>query len=191
MAKDLNNLKVAILVADGFEQKELAEPREALDEAGAQTLIVSPVEAREVQGWDHYDHADKFPVDVKLEDADPDDFDALLLPGGVANPDQLRMNPDAVEFVREFFDAGKPVAVICHGPWTLIEADVVRGRKITSWPSVRTDLINAGANWVDQEVVVDNGLVSSRKPDDIPAFNEKMIEEFAEGQHRGQRAASQ
>jgi len=191
MAKDLNNLKVAILVADGFEQKELVEPREALDEAGAQTLIVSPVEASEVQGWDHYDHADKFPVDVKLEDADPDDFDALLLPGGVANPDQLRMNPDAVEFVREFFDAGKPVAVICHGPWTLIEADVVRGRKITSWPSVRTDLINAGANWVDQEVVVDNGLVSSRKPDDIPAFNEKMIEEFAEGQHRGQRAASQ
>src|SRR3954452_11715645 len=191
MAKDLNNLKVAILVADGFEQKELAEPREALDEAGAQTLIVSPVEASEVQGWDHYDHADKFPVDVKLEDADPDDFDALLLPGGVANPDQLRMNPDAVEFVREFFDAGKPVAVICHGPWTLIEADVVRGRKITSWPSVRTDLINAGANWVDQEVVVDNGLVSRRKPDDIPAFNEKMIEEFAEGQHRGQRAASQ
>ena len=189
MAKDLSNCRVAILVADGFEQVEMTEPRKALDEAGAETKIVSPVQG-EVQGWKHYDHADKFPVDVALENADPDDFDALLLPGGVANPDQLRMNPDAVEFVREFFDAGKPVAVICHGPWTLVEADVVRGRKITSWPSVRTDLINAGANWVDSEVVVDNGLVSSRKPDDIPAFNEKMIEEFAEGQHRGQRAAT-
>ena len=189
MSNELNNLKVAILVADGFEQAELTEPRKALDKAGAKTFIVSPVQ-HEVQGWKHYEHADKFPVEFLLQEADPDDFDALLLPGGVANPDQLRMNPDAVEFVREFFDAGKPVAAICHGPWTLIEADVVRGRKITSWPSVRTDLVNAGANWVDQEVVVDNGLVSSRKPDDIPAFNEKMIEEFAEGQHREQRAAS-
>ena len=190
MAKDLSKCRVAILVTNGFEQVELTEPREALDEAGAQTAIVSPAKG-EVQGWKHYEHADKFPVDVPLDQADPDDFDALLLPGGVANPDQLRMNPDAVDFVREFFDAGKPVAAICHGPWTLIEADVVRGRKITSWPSVRTDLINAGANWVDQEVVVDNGLVSSRKPDDIPAFNEKMIEEFAEGIHRGRRAATQ
>ena len=190
MAKDLNNLKVAILVADGFEQPEMTEPRKALEAAGAVTKIVSPVKADQVQGWNHYEHADKFPVDVKLDEADPEDFDALLLPGGVANPDQLRMNPDAVEFVREFFDAGKPVAVICHGPWTLIEADVVRGRKITSWPSVRTDLINAGANWVDQEVVVDSGLVSSRKPDDIPAFNKKMIEEFAEGLHQGQKAAT-
>ena len=189
MSKDLNNCRVAILVADGFEQVEMTEPRKALDEAGAETQIVSPVQG-EVQGWKHYEHADKFPVDVTLENADPDDFDALLLPGGVANPDQLRMNPDAVEFVRGFFDEGKPVAVICHGPWTLVEADVVRGRKITSWPSVKTDLINAGANWVDSEVIVDNGLVSSRKPDDIPAFNEKMIEEFAEGQHRGQRAAT-
>jgi protease I len=190
MANELNNLKVAILVADGFEQPEMTEPRKALEAAGAETKIVSPVKADQVQGWNHYEHADKFPVDVKLDQADPEDFDALLLPGGVANPDQLRMNPDAVEFVREFFDAGKPVAVICHGPWTLIEADVVRGRKITSWPSVRTDLINAGANWVDQEVVVDSGLVSSRKPDDIPAFNKKMIEEFAEGLHQGQKAAT-
>ena len=189
MAQDLSGLKVAILVADGFEEREMVEPREALDDAGAETSIVSPAKG-EVQGWNHYDKADKFPVDVPLDGADADDFDALLLPGGVANPDQLRMNPRAVEFVSDFFDAGKPVAVICHGPWTLIEADVVRGRKVTSWPSVKTDLINAGANWVDQEVVVDNGLVSSRKPDDIPAFNDKMIEEFAEGLHRGRRAAT-
>jgi protease I len=133
MAQELSNLKVAILVADGFEEAELTGPREALDDAGAETLIVSPVK-NEVQGWKHFEHADKFPVDVPLEKADADDFDALLLPGGVANPDQLRMNPDAVEFVRDFFDVGKPVAAICHGPWTLIEADAVKGRKITSWP---------------------------------------------------------
>lgn len=190
MAKDLSNTKVAILVADGFEQAEMTEPRKALDEAGAETFIVSPVETGEVQGWKHYDKADKFPVEFIVDEANAADFDALLLPGGVANPDQLRMNPKAVEFVKSFFDAGKPVAVICHGPWTLVEAGVVKGRKITSWPSVKTDLINAGAEWVDEEVVVDNGLVSSRKPDDIPAFNQKMIEEFAEGVHRGQRAAS-
>jgi len=190
MANELDNLNVAILVADGFEQPEMTEPRKALEAAGANTKIVSPVKGDEVQGWNHYEHADKFPVEVKLDAADSKDFDALLLPGGVANPDQLRINPDAVRFVRDFFDAGKPVAVICHGPWTLIEAGVVRGRKMTSWPSVKTDLINAGADWVDQEVVVDSGLVSSRKPDDIPAFNKKMIEEFAEGQNRGQRAAT-
>jgi protease I len=190
MANDLSNLKVAILVADGFEQQEMTDPRQALDDAGATTQIVSPVKGNEVQGWKHYEHADKFPVDVKLDEANAGDFDALLLPGGVANPDQLRMNPKAVQFVREFFDAGKPVAVICHGPWTLIDAGVVKGRKITSWPSVKTDLINAGADWVDEQVVVDNGLVSSRKPDDIPAFNQKMIEEFKEGMHRGQRAAT-
>lgn len=189
MAKDLSNTRVAILVADGFEQKELIEPRKALDEAGARTQIVSPVKG-EVEGWNHYDKGEKFPVDVPLEQANSNDFDALLLPGGVANPDQLRMNPKAVAFVKSFFDAGKPVAVICHGPWTLVEADVVRGRTITSWPSIKTDLINAGAEWVDEEVVVDNGLVSSRKPDDIPAFNRKMIEEFREGVHRGQKAAS-
>jgi protease I len=189
MAKDLKDLKVAILVADGFEQQEMTEPRKALDEAGASTQIVSPVEGQ-VEGWNHFDKGDKFPVDVPLAEAQPDDFDALLLPGGVANPDQLRMRPEAVQFVKSFFDAGKPVAVICHGPWTLIEAGVVKGRKMTSWPSVKTDLINAGADWVDQEVVTDNGLISSRKPDDIPAFNRKMLEEFAEGRHRQQKAAS-
>jgi protease I len=189
MPKDLKGLNVAILVADGFEQVELTEPRKALDDAGANTRIVSPAEG-EVQGWNHFDHADKFPVDVPLAEARAVDFDALLLPGGVANPDQLRMKPEAVQFIKHFFDTGKPVAVICHGPWTLIEADVVRGRKITSWPSLRTDLINAGADWVDEQVVTDMGLVSSRKPDDIPAFNKKMIEEFAEGIHSGQRAAT-
>jgi protease I len=176
----LNGKKVAILVADGFEQVEMTEPRRALQEAGAQTQIVSPKPGK-VQGWNHFDHADQFDVEVPLEQASSDDFDALLLPGGVANPDQLRMQPPAVQFVREFVESGKPVAVICHGPWTLVEADVVRGRKITSWPSLRKDLENAGAQWVDQEVVTDRGLVSSRKPADIPAFNQKMIEEFAEG----------
>lgn len=176
----LSGLTVAILVADGFEQVELTGPRKALQEAGADTRIVSPAKD-EVQGWNHYDKADKFKVDVALDGADAKDFDALLLPGGVANPDQLRTLPRAVEFVREFFESHKPVAVICHGPWTLVEAGVVKGRNITSWPSLKTDLINAGAKWTDKEVVVDHGLVSSRKPDDIPAFNRKMIEEFAEG----------
>ena len=189
MAQDLNGLNVAILVTEGFEQVELTDPRNALDDAGANTKIVSP-DKGEVQGWNHFDKADKFPVDVPLAEARAVDFDALLLPGGVANPDQLRMKPEAVQFIKHFFEAGKPVAVICHGPWTLIEADVVRGRKITSWPSLKTDLINAGAEWVDEEVVTDKGLVSSRKPADIPAFNKKMIEEFAEGIHRGQRAAT-
>ncbi len=178
----LDGMKVAILVAEGFEQAELTGPKQALDAAGAQTRIVSPAKS-EVQGWKHFDKADKFKVDVPLEQADPAQFDALLLPGGVANPDQLRTMPKAVQFVRSFFDAGKPAAVICHGPWTLIEAGVVNGRTLTSWPSLKTDLTNAGAKWVDQEVVVDNGLVTSRKPDDIPAFNRKMIEEFAEGRH--------
>src|SRR4051812_35704976 len=179
----LNGRKVAILVAEGFEQIEMTEPRKALDQAGAKTSIVSPAQG-EVQGWNHHDKADKFRVDVPLDSARPEDFDALMLPGGVANPDQLRMQPKAVEFVKAFVQAGKPVAVICHGPWTLIEADCVRGRMITSWPSLKTDLINAGANWVDREVVVDNGLVSSRKPDDLKAFCQKMVEEFAEGKHR-------
>jgi protease I len=175
----LNGKKVAILVAEGFEQVELTDPKKALDDAGAETRIVSPAKG-EVQGWKHFDEADKFKVDVPLEQADAADFDALLLPGGVANPDQLRTLPKAVQFVREFFDAGKPVAAICHGPWTLIEAGAAKGRTITSWPSLKTDLTNAGARWVDQEVVVDNGLVSSRKPADIPAFNRKMLEEFAQ-----------
>jgi protease I len=173
----LKNKRVAIVVADGFEQVELTEPRKALDEAGARTQIVSP--AREqVQGWKHFDKADHFRVDVPLESADARDFDALLLPGGVANPDQLRTNPKAVNFVRAFFSAGKPVAAICHGPWTLIEAGVVQGRRITSWPSLKTDLMNAGAKWTDEEVVVDDGLVSSRKPQDIPAFNREMLALF-------------
>jgi len=179
----LDGKKVAILVAEGFEQQELTGPKQALDEAGAKTMIVSPAQG-EVQGWNHFDKAEKFKVDVPLEQADAQQFDALLLPGGVANPDQLRMQPKAVQFVKSFVQEGKPVAVICHGPWTLVEADCVRGRKITSWPSLRKDLENAGAQWVDQEVVVDKGLVSSRKPQDIPAFNAKMIEEFAEGRHR-------
>jgi protease I len=184
----LDGLRVAILVTDGFEQSELTEPRHALDEAGAATKLVSPNE-REVRGWKHFDQADRFDVDVRLDDASAADFDALLLPGGVANPDQLRMNPKAVEFVRTFVDAGKPVAAICHGPWTLIDAGAVRGRTVTSWPSLKTDLENAGATWVDREVVVDDGLVTSRNPQDIPAFNAKMIEEFAEGRHADRTVA--
>ena len=178
----LNGKRVAILVADGFEQVELTEPKQALEAAGAQTRIVSPAKGR-VQGWKHFDKADHFTVDVPLDEARAGDFDALLLPGGVANPDQLRMLPKAVAFVREFFAAGKPVAAICHGLWPLIDAGAVRGRKVTSWPSLKMDLQNAGAEWSDQEVVTDNGLVTSRKPADIPAFNRKMIEEFAEGAH--------
>jgi protease I len=181
MAK-LDGKRVAILVADGFEQVEMVAPRKALQEAGAETMIVSPADD-EVQGWNHYDKADRFQVDVPLEQADVQDFDALLLPGGVANPDQLRMNPKAVDFARRFVESGKPIGVICHGPWTLIEAGAVKGRKMTSWPSLKSDLQNAGADWVDQEVVVDRGLVSSRNPGDIPAFNRKVIEEFAEGLH--------
>jgi protease I len=173
----LKDKRVAILVADGFEQVELTEPRKALDEAGARTQIVSTVKDK-VQGWKHFEKADHFKVDVPLESADAGNFDALLLPGGVANPDQLRTNPKAVAFVRAFFDSGKPVAAICHGPWTLIDAGVARGRRITSWPSLRSDLTNAGAKWTDEEVVVDQGLVSSRKPQDIPAFNREMLAVF-------------
>ena len=184
----LSGKRIAILATEGFEQSELEKPRQALDEAGAETDIISPQEG-EIRGWAEDDFGDSFDVDVKLEDANPEDYDGLLLPGGVMNPDKLRMEPKAVEFVRAFFAAGKPVAAICHGPQLLIEADVVRGRKLTSYPSVKRDLMNAGANWVDQEVVVDNGLVTSRKPDDIPAFNAKMIEEFAEGVHSGQTAS--
>jgi protease I len=182
MGEKLEGLKVAILVADGFEQVELTEPKKALDEAGAQTKIVSPADGQ-VQGWKHDEKADKFNVDEPLDHARSDDFDALLLPGGVRNPDKLRTMTRAIEFVRGFFAAGKPVAAICHAPWTLIDAEVVRERKITSWPSLKTDLINAGAEWVDREVIVDNGLVTSRKPDDIPAFNRKMIEEFGGARH--------
>jgi protease I len=182
MTQHLNGKKVAILVTDGFEQVELTEPRKALEEAGAQTRIVSPAQGQ-VKGWKDKEWGDVFPVDIPLDNASPDDYDMLLLPGGVMNPDQLRMIPKAVRFVREFFDAGKPIAAICHGPWTLVEADVVRGYTLTSWPSLQTDIRNAGGIWVDREVVTDNGLVTSRKPDDIPAFNRKMIEECAEGEH--------
>lgn len=173
----LKDKRVAILVADGFEQVELTEPRKALDQAGARTHIVSTAKGQ-VQGWKHFDKAEHFKVDVPVDAADANDFDALLLPGGVANPDQLRTNPKAVAFVRAFFDSGKPVAAICHGPWTLIDAGVARGRRITSWPSLKADLTNAGANWTDEEVVVDRGLVSSRKPQDIPAFNREMLAVF-------------
>jgi protease I len=182
--QQLNGKKVAILVENGFEEVELVKPKQALEEAGAQTAIVSPAPDNKVRGWQHTDWGDEFPVDVPLNEAKADDYDALLLPGGVMNPDKLRRNEQALQFVRGFFEAGKPVAVICHGPWTLIDAGVVKGRKITSYHSIQTDLKNAGAQWVDQEVVVDNGLVSSRKPADISAFNRKMIEEFAEGQHQ-------
>lgn len=188
MAGRLDGKKVAILVADGFEQVEMTEPRKALEDAGAGTDLISPASGK-VKGWQHTKWGDEFPVDVPVDQATPDDYDALVLPGGVMNPDKLRMNDKAVHFVRAFFDAGKPVAAICHGPWTLIEAGVVRGRTVTSWPSLQTDLRNAGANWVDREVVTDSGLVTSRKPDDLPAFNRKMIEEFAEGIHPSQRPA--
>jgi protease I len=181
----LKDKRVAILVADGFEQVELTEPRKALDEAGARTRIVSTAKDR-VQSWKHFDKADHFKVDVPLSSANAEDFDALLLPGGVANPDQLRTDPKAVAFVRAFFDAGKPVAVICHGPWTLIDAGVVRGRRITSWPSLKADLTNAGAKWSDEEVVVDDGLVSSRKPQDIPAFNRQMLSLFGKESARAE-----
>ncbi|HEX7296146.1 MAG TPA: type 1 glutamine amidotransferase domain-containing protein [Pyrinomonadaceae bacterium] len=188
MGKKLDGKKVAILVADGFEQVELTEPKKALEDAGATTQIVSPADG-EVQGWNHDEKADKFPVDMPLSRARSDDYDALLLPGGVRNPDQLRTMTRAIEFIDGFFAAGKPVAAICHAPWTLIDADVLRGKTITSWPSLKTDLMNAGANWVDREVVVEQGLITSRKPDDIPAFNKKMVETFAEAGRSRQRAA--
>ncbi|MFC5271236.1 type 1 glutamine amidotransferase domain-containing protein [Adhaeribacter terreus] len=182
MSKKLEGKKIAILATDGFEQVELFDPRKALEDAGATTHIVSPKDG-EIKGWNHTDWGDKVKVDVKLADAQPQDYDGLLLPGGVMNPDKLRMNPDAVDFAAAFMREKKPVAAICHGPWTLVETGMVQGKKMTSYESIKTDLKNAGANWVDEEVVVDNGLVTSRKPDDIPAFNKKMIEEFSEGRH--------
>jgi protease I len=188
MSDKLSHHRVAILVANGFEQEELTRPREALEAAGAVTELVSPEDGK-VKGWEHTDWGDEFDVDVSLDDADPEAYDALLLPGGVMNPDRLRGNEGALAFVRAFFQAGKPVAAICHAPWTLIDAGVVEGREMTSYPSLRTDLRNAGATWVDREVVVDQGLVTSREPADLPAFIGKMIEEFAEGRHAGQRAS--
>lgn len=182
----LDGKKVAILVADGFEQVEMTEPRQALDDAGAETKIVS-LKSGQIQGMHHADKGDKFDVDIPLDEARPEEFDALMIPGGLMNPDQLRSTPEALEFTKHFFKEKKPVAAICHAPWVLIDAGVVRGRKLTSWPAIKTDVKNAEGNWVDEEVVVDNGLVTSRKPDDIPAFNEKMIEEFREGKHVEQR----
>ncbi len=179
MAQELAGKSIAILVADGFEQAELLEPRKALQAAGAKTEVVSPANGK-VKGWNIKEWGEEVPVDRPLQGTKPEEFDALLLPGGVMNPDHLRMNPAAVEFVKHFFDNHKPVAAICHGPWTLIEAGAVRGRTITSWPSLKTDIQNAGGTWVDKEVVSDNGLVTSRKPDDIPAFNREIIVLFAQ-----------
>ena len=186
MADELKGKRVAIVATDMVEQVELLEPRKALDEAGAKTEVIS-IEPGEIQGFNHYDKGDKIPVDRTIEEVRADEYDALLLPGGVGNPDTLRTDENVVTFVREFFEQGKPVAAICHGPWTLVEAGVVSGRTLTSWPSLQTDIRNAGGNWVDEEVHVDQGLVTSRKPDDIPAFNAKTIEEFAEGKHAEQR----
>lgn len=182
----LQGKKVAILAADMVERVELVEPRKALDEAGAQTELVS-IRPGTIKSFDHFDPAQEFPVDKTVEEVDASDYDALMIPGGVGNPDQLRGDENAVAFVRDFFEQGKPVAAICHAPWVLVEAGVIRDRKVTSWPTLQTDIRNAGGNWVDQEVVVDDGLVTSRKPDDIPAFSKKMIEEFAEGTHAEQR----
>lgn len=183
----LNGKRVAMLVTTGFEEVELTNPQKALQGAGAETVLVSP-QADKVRSWNSKNWGSDFTVDQQVSSADAGSFDALLLPGGVMNPDKLRMDEDAVAFVRSFFEQGKPVAAICHGPWVLAEADVINGRKLTSYPSLKTDLRNAGANWVDEEVVVDAGLVTSRNPDDLPAFNRKMLEEFAEGRHDGQRA---
>jgi protease I len=182
VSQELQNRRVAALVDDGFEQSELLEPKKALENAGAKVDVVSP-QSSKVKGWKHTNWGEEVKVDVHLDKANPNEYDAILLPGGVMNPDKLRANEQAIRFVQSFVDAKKPIAAICHGPSTLIETGAVRGRTMTSWPSLKTDLKNAHAIWVDQECVVDNGLVTSRKPDDIPAFNRKMIEEFAEGRH--------
>ena len=179
---NLDGKQIAFLLTDGFEQVEFTQPWDAVKNAGGQPVLVS-INSGEIQGFNHLDKADKFKVDSTVEQVSADKFDGLVLPGGVANPDTLRMNKHAVEFVRDFVEAGKPVAAICHGPWTLVEADAVRGRTVTSWPSLKTDIENAGGTWVDEECHVDNGLVTSRNPDDLPAFCAKAVEEFAEGIH--------
>jgi protease I len=189
MAQELQGRKIAFLATHGFEQVELTEPWKAVEEAGGEPELVS-LEPGEIQASRHLEQGDTFTVDRRIADADPSAYDALVLPGGVHNPDKLRMNEDAVRFTRSFFEAGKPIGAICHGPWTLVEADVVRGRTLTSYLSIRTDIRNAGGNWVDEEVVVDRGLVTSRKPDDLPAFNAKIVEEFAEGVHAEQADAA-
>jgi protease I len=190
MAGELNGRTVAVLATDGFEQVELTEPVKALKEAGAKVEVVAP-KSGEIQGWKHHDKGEKVKVDTALSGADPARYDALVLPGGVINPDALRLEQKAIAFIRHFVEAKKPVAAICHGPWTLINAGGVKGKKMTSWPSLEVDLKNAGATWVDEPVVVDNGLVTSRKPDDLPKFNAKMIEEIREGRHdRPHRSAA-
>ena len=188
MADKLQGKRVAFLATDMVEQVELTEPWKAVKDAGGTPELVSLKEG-EIQGFNHYDKADTFKVDRTVEEARAEDYDALVIPGGVGNPDTMRTDENAVQLVRDFFEQGKPVAVICHGPWMLVEAGVVRGRKVTSWPSLQTDIRNAGGDWVDQEVVVDDGLVTSRKPDDLPAFNEKIVEEFCEGRHEQQAAS--
>jgi protease I len=191
MANELQGKRIAFLMAnEGVEQVEFTEPRKAVEDAGADVDVIA-TEPGQIQGFNHLDKADTFEVDKTTKDAKADDYDGVVLPGGVANPDNLRTDKDAVRFLREFFAAGKPVGAICHAPWMLVEADVVDGRKVTSFPSIQTDVRNAGGNWVDEEVVVDSGLVTSRKPDDIPAFNAKIIEEFAEGVHEEQREKTQ
>jgi protease I len=189
MAGELNGKRVAFLATEGVEQSELEQPLEAIREAGAEIDLIS-LEEGQVQAYEHLDKGKTFPVDKAVADADAGDYDGLVLPGGVANPDALRMDEDAVAFVRAFFEQHKPVAAICHAPWTLVEAGVVEGRTLTSWPSLQTDIRNAGGNWVDEEVHVDEGLVTSRKPDDLPAFCAKAVEEIAEGKHEGQQAAT-
>jgi deglycase len=189
VADKLQGKRVAFLAADMVEQVELTEPWQALVDEGAEVELIS-LEEGEIQGFNHYDKADTFKVDRTVEEARAEDYDALVIPGGVGNPDTMRTDENAVQLVRDFFEQGKPVGVICHGPWMLVEAGVVRDRKVTSWPSLQTDIRNAGGNWVDEEVVVDQGLVTSRKPDDLPAFNKKIVEEFCEGRHEEQAASA-
>lgn len=182
MPGTISGKRIAILATDGFEQTELMGPKKALEDAGAETVIVAP-QAGEIKGWKDKQWADSITVDQTLDEANAEDFDALLLPGGLMNPDRLRMDEKAVAFTREFAESGKPIGAICHGPWTLIEAGAVEGRKMTSWPAIKSDLENAGAEWVDAEVICDQGLVTSRKPEDVPAFSKKLIEEISEGIH--------
>jgi protease I len=190
VSKKLEGKRVAFLATDMVEQVELTEPWKAVRDEGAEVELVS-LEEGKIQAFEHYDKADQFGADLTVEEASAADYDALVLPGGVGNPDELRMDENAVAFVRDFFEQGKPVGAICHGPWMLVEAGVVRGRKVTSWPSLQTDIRNAGGEWVDEEVVVDQGLVTSRKPDDLPAFNKKIVEEFCEGRHEEQAEKAQ
>jgi protease I len=189
MEHDLNGKRIALIAADGVEQIELTEPWKAVERAGGEPELIS-LKKGEIQGFDHHDKGDTFPVDTTVKNADPTDYDGLVLPGGVINPDILRTDETAVAFVRTFFEQGKPVGAICHGPWTLVEAGVVEGRRLTSWPSLKTDIENAGGTWVDEELTIDRGLFTSRKPDDLPAFCEKLVEEMAEGIHEEQREAA-